>query len=90
MCVTCAHLDQIRDVSPRTPDGCEECLRLGDTWSHLRPCLTCGRVGCSSSSRNKHATRHLHATGHPIIKSFEPGEDCGWCYVDEVYLEPTR
>ncbi len=90
MSVPCTHLDQIRDVVPRTPDGCEECLQIGDTWVHLRLCLICGHVGCCDDSKNQHATKHFHATGHPIIRSFERGEDWIWCYVDEVYLGPSR
>jgi uncharacterized UBP type Zn finger protein len=82
----CTHVDQIRDVEPGT-EGCEECLAMGDRWVHLRLCLTCGHVGCCDSSRNKHATKHFQATGHPIVQSFEPGEEWGWCYVDEVVLE---
>ena len=89
MSVPCTHRDQIRDVAPRTPDGCEECLQLGDTWVHLRLCLTCGHVGCCDNSKNRHATKHFHATDHPIIRSFERGEDWIWCYVDKVYLEPA-
>jgi uncharacterized UBP type Zn finger protein len=85
--VPCSHLDQIRDVTPDPPDGCKECLELDDSWVHLRICLTCGHVGCCDNSRNRHATKHFHATGHPIIRSFEPGETWAWCYVDEVYLE---
>jgi len=76
----CTHLDQIREVTPRT-QGCEECLQIGDTWVHLRLCLTCGHVGCCDESKNRHATKHFHATQHPIIQSFEPGEDWKWCYV---------
>src|SRR6202142_1939606 len=84
----CIHLKQAReDVSPKTPEGCEECLQLGDTWVHLRLCLTCGHVGCCDSSKNKHATKHFHATQHPIIQSIEPGEDWRWCYVDELLME---
>jgi len=85
----CLHLDAVRDVAPRTPQGCEECLKSGSRWVHLRLCLECGHVGCCDSSPNKHATKHFHATGHPMIRSFEPGEDWGWCYVDEVFLEPA-
>ena len=84
----CTHLDQIQDVEARTPDGCEECLAMGDTWVHLRKCLTCGHIGCCDNSRNKHATKHFHETGHPIIQSFEPGEDWLWCYVDELFMRP--
>lgn len=84
---SCTHLDQIRDVTPRTPNGCEECLKLGDRWVHLRLCLECGHVGCCDSSKNKHATRHFHATKHPVMRSFEPGEAWGWCYVDEIEID---
>ena len=90
MSVPCTHLDEIRDVSPTTPNGCEECLQIGDTWVHLRLCLICGHVGCCDSSKNKHATKHFHATDHPLVQSFEPGEDWLWCYVDEVALQPGR
>jgi len=84
---TCTHLDQINPhVQPRTPEGCEECLKSGDKWINLRECLTCGHIGCCDSSKNKHATKHFHATKHPIIKSFEKGQDWKWCYVDETYL----
>ena len=82
----CTHLDQISDVTP-SAEGCEECLKTGSRWVHLRLCLTCGHVGCCDSSPNKHATKHFHATGHPIVQSFEPGEEWAWCYVDEVMLE---
>ena len=81
----CTHLDQINDVEP-SAQGCEECLRVGDTWVHLRECLTCGHVGCCDQSSNKHATEHFHHTGHPIIKSFEPGEDWRWCYLDKMLV----
>jgi uncharacterized UBP type Zn finger protein len=83
----CPHIGQIRNVKPRTPQGCEECLKLGDSWVHLRLCLTCGHVGCCDSSKNRHATKHFLATRHPIIKSFEPGEDWGWCYIDQLMLD---
>ncbi len=65
----------------------EDCLKAGDTWVHLRLCETCGQVGCCDSSKNKHALSHFRATGHPVIKSFEPGEEWGWCYVDELFFE---
>jgi uncharacterized UBP type Zn finger protein len=84
----CSHTDQIRDVRP-SANGCEECLKMGARWVHLRLCLTCGHVGCCDSSPNKHATKHFHRTQHPIIRSFEPGENWGWCYVDQVTLEPV-
>jgi uncharacterized UBP type Zn finger protein len=81
----CTHLDQIRKVKPKT-SGCEECLATGDTWFHLRICLTCGHVGCCDESKNKHARRHYHSAGHPIIQSFEPGEEWIWCFADEIPL----
>jgi len=85
----CTHLDQILDVEPRTPGGCEECLKTNSWWVHLRLCLICGHVGCCDDSPNKHATKHFDATRHPIIRSLEPGEDWGWCYVDHLYIEPV-
>lgn len=81
----CVHLREIKQVTPSS-NGCEECLAIGDRWVHLRLCATCGHVGCCDSSKNKHATKHFHATGHPIVKSFEPGEDWGWCYVDQLFF----
>jgi uncharacterized UBP type Zn finger protein len=84
MAKQCAHLDQVEKVTARTPDGCEECMMMGDTWVHLRLCLICGHVGCCDSSKNKHATAHFHETGHPIIQSFEPDEDWRWCFVDKM------
>jgi Zn ribbon nucleic-acid-binding protein len=83
----CTHLDHILDVKPQTPNGCAECLKMNDTWVHLRECLECGHVGCCDSSKNKHATKHFHATKHPIVQSFEPGETWKWCFVDEVIWE---
>jgi len=81
----CEHLDQINDVTPSS-SGCEECLALGDTWVHLRMCLTCGRVACCNSSKNKHATKHYEASNHPLIESAQPGEDWRWCYIDQVFI----
>ena len=84
----CAHLDEIRVTELPDPLlGCEECLKLGDRWVHLRMCLVCGKVGCCDSSPNRHATAHFHETGHPLMRSGEPGETWAWCYVDEVALE---
>jgi ubiquitin-hydrolase Zn-finger-containing protein len=85
----CAHLREVRAVEARTPDGCEECLQTGGTWVHLRMCQECGHVGCCDNSPGKHATRHFHTTGHAIMRSFEPGEDWSWCYVDELFIEPA-
>lgn len=84
----CEHFDGVHGKEPRTPEGCEECLAIGSTWVHLRLCLACGHVGCCDNSPNKHATKHFHSTTHPVMRSFEPGEDWGWCYVDEEMFEP--
>ena len=65
-------------------DVCPECVKLGDTWVHLRLCLECGHVGCCDSSKNKHATKHFHRVKHPLIRSIEPGEAWMWCYVDNI------
>jgi uncharacterized UBP type Zn finger protein len=83
----CEHAVLVKNPRPRTPEGCEECLRLGDEWVHLRLCEECGHVGCCDSSKNKHATKHYHATKHPVIASLQPGERWKWCYVDEVVWE---
>ena len=83
--MSCAHFDVVRDVQPRAR-GCEECLKIGSRWLHLRMCRTCGHVGCCDSSPNRHATAHFHETGHPIVRSIEPGESWSWCYVDEVVV----
>jgi uncharacterized UBP type Zn finger protein len=82
----CEHVNQVRNVQPHS-NGCEECLVLGWSWVHLRLCLSCGHVGCCDNSRGKHATKHFHRTQHPIIRSLEPGEEWGWCYVDELFIE---
>ncbi len=82
----CAHLDSIRDVEPSTREGCEDCLREGTRWVHLRMCLSCGHVGCCDDSPMRHARAHAQAVEHPIVRSFEPGEDWRWCFVDEVFL----
>ena len=84
----CTHLDQIREVTA-SADGCEDCIRIGSWWVHLRLCLTCGHVGCCDSSPNTHASKHAASASHPIVRSLEPGEDWEWCYIDEVVLEPA-
>ena len=89
MATNCTHLDDVHNVKARTPEGCEECLASGMGWVHLRICMTCGHVGCCDSSVGKHATKHFQETDHPIVDSYEPGEDWGWCYVDEAFLEPA-
>lgn len=83
----CTHILQVREVEPRTPDGCEECLDMGDSWVHLRLCMSCGHVGCCNDSKNKHATKHFLASHHPVIRSFEPGESWMFCYQDDLYVE---
>ena len=85
----CGHLDHVKTDTPNTPKGCEECLATGSRWVHLRLCMECGHVGCCDDSPNKHATKHFHATKHPVIRSLEPGEDWGWCYLDDLFLEPA-
>ena len=83
--MSCEHLIGLQPVRPQTP-GCEECLKSGSRWAHLRLCLTCGHVGCCDSSPGRHATKHFHGSGHPVMASFEPGERWAWCYVDELEL----
>ena len=81
----CTHLDQIAVVElPTAIDGCEECLKLGSSWLHLRMCMTCGKIGCCDSSPNRHASRHARDEEHPIARSAQPGEDWSWCYLDEI------
>ncbi len=82
----CKHLKEIQTVKP-SAKGCEDCLKTGARWVHLRLCEICGHVGCCDNSPNKHATKHFHSTGHPIIKSFEPGEEWGYCYPDDLFYK---
>ena len=85
MSATCSHLDSIELIEP--PDeipGCEDCLRSGDQWLHLRMCTACGHVGCCDSSPNRHARAHAEAEEHPIVRSAEPGEDWSYCFIDDV------
>ena len=79
----CAHLDQVKFTKP-SKHVCEECILTGDKWVHLRLCMICGHVGCCDSSKNRHATKHYHAEGHPLVRSIEPGERWIWCYADEM------
>ena len=83
--MSCSHLDMIRNVSPGS-SGCRLCLESGDTWVHLRMCLSCGTVACCDSSPNKHASKHAKQSGHPIVQSFEHAEDWRWCYIDEEFV----
>lgn len=81
----CIHFDQIQEVTPNS-DVCEECVALGDTWVNLRLCMACGQVGCCDDSKNTHARKHFEATDHPVIMSYQPGEEWLWCYSDKVLL----
>ncbi|HTK62765.1 MAG TPA: UBP-type zinc finger domain-containing protein [Pseudonocardia sp.] len=82
----CAHLEAVNDVRPGD-EGCHECLQAGGRWVHLRMCVSCGHIGCCDSSPGKHATGHYRQTEHPLVRSFEPGEDWFWCYPDSVAFE---
>ncbi len=86
MTTKCTHLDQINEDVVRQTGGCEECLKTGGTWVHLRVCLTCGHVGCCDSSEGKHAHKHWEETGHPLIESGQPGEHWRWCYIDDDFV----
>ena len=87
MSEACGHVDEVKVTKlPEAVDGCEDCLREGTGWVHLRICLVCGHVGCCDNSPERHATGHFEATGHPLIRSIEPGEDWSWCYVDDTAL----
>lgn len=82
----CTHQNQIKDVHPKDVTVCEDCVKTGDNWVRLRMCLVCGHVGCCDNSKNRHATKHFEATGHPVMKSVSPGEEFKWCYVDKMYF----
>ena len=86
MAESCTHLDRPLDTSP-VADGCVECLQIGGRWVHLRRCAECGHIGCCDQSPNRHATAHFHGTTHPLIQSFEPGEDWFYCYVDDLAFD---
>ena len=85
----CSHHDLIRTVTPSAL-GCEECIKTGSWWVHLRICRSCGHVGCCDQSPGKHATKHFKTSGHPIIEGYDPPEGWGWCYVDETFIELDR
>ena len=86
----CTHLKQPPKISTTKTHVCEDCVKTGDSWVHLRMCTECGHVGCCDSSKNKHATKHYHSSKHPVIRSIEPGETWTWCYVDEEMGELSR
>lgn len=83
----CEHFTNVTVPEPNSTRGCEECLAMGSRWVHLRLCLACGNVGCCDTSVNKHATKHAHASGHPAVKSLEPGERWGYCYPDDLFVD---
>ena len=85
----CTHLDHVHITElPESVAGCEDCLAIGAPWLHLRICLECGKVGCCDNSPNRHATAHFNANhDHPIIRSYEPGENWWWCYVDQLMFD---
>jgi uncharacterized UBP type Zn finger protein len=82
----CTHIQEVNQNIQGNTKGCEECEKIGSDWVHLRLCLTCGHVGCCDSSPNKHATKHFHKVHHPVIKSYESGENWEWCFVDNIML----
>jgi hypothetical protein len=86
MTSNCPHGALVRSVTP-SAHGCEECLKTDSAWVHLPLCRICGHVGCCDDSPNRHATKHFHATGHPIIEGYDPPEGWGWCFVDEMMVE---
>ena len=91
MVTTCTHVGEVATDTRPSADRCEDCLRIGGTWVHLRMCRNCGHIGCCDSSPNKHATAHNASTSHPLISSYEPGEDWWWCYDDQVgFVEPDQ
>ena len=86
MSKTCEHL-QGTIATPHASKGCEDCLKIGGHWVHLRSCTTCGHVGCCDSSPNRHARAHFNGQHHPAIRSVEPGETWTYCYQDDAYGE---
>ena len=88
--MACHHFEALKPVTNASASyakGCEDCVKIGGTWVHLRECLVCGHVGCCDSSPHRHATRHFHDTQHPVMRSVEPREGWGWCYVDELMVQ---
>ena len=87
MADSCSHLDQIADVAPDADGVCPDCVAIGGRWVHLRMCRSCGHIGCCDDSPNRHATKHFHATKHPVIEGYDPPEGWAWCFVDEVFID---
>ena len=86
----CEHIEAAGQPAPRTPQGCEECLKIGQAWVHLRICRTCGHVGCCDQSPGRHATKHFHITHPPIMEGYDPPEGWGWCYIDDIEVDLPR
>ena len=84
---TCQHIESITELKLAKELVCEECIKIGSDWVHLRTCQTCGATLCCDQSPNKHMTKHYHHTHHPVVISAQPGEKWMWCYVDEVFAE---
>ncbi len=84
---TCVHIEGIKSVKTAKKRECEECVRIGSDWVHLRTCQTCGKTHCCDSSPNKHASKHALSSSHPVVASAEPGERWLYCYPDEAYIE---
>lgn len=83
----CEHISSIKDLKEPEAYECEECIKNGGTWMHLRTCQTCGATLCCDNSPQKHMTAHFHKTGHPVVISAEPGEKWLWCYTDELFVD---
>jgi len=87
---SCEHLVEALAAPEIIPgDGCEDCLKIGGWWVHLRQCMACGHVGCCDESPNRHATAHFGSSGHPVIRTIEPNESWLWCFRDEIGIEPA-
>ena len=84
---TCPHIEAVTVVKRPKTRKCEECLKVGGQWVHLRTCQTCGATLCCDSSPNRHASAHARASSHPVIASAEPGENWLYCYVDDAFAE---
>jgi hypothetical protein len=84
---SCQHIVAVDKLKTAKEDLCEECIKTGDDWVHLRVCQTCGATLCCDDSPNTHMTKHYHKTHHPLIISAEPGEQWLWCYKDRIFAE---